>query len=1410
MSRSSRKGFLLSLDAIIATGLILSLALFIGGLSMTYQSPELRYQRLYYAGKDLMLLLENARIDQLQEFEAVQYYQDIGILSDADQDKTLLDIVGSMWSTENATLHSYAANMTADILNSTIPSNYNYMVVLGGDTIYQSGPGGGGYLARLSSIISGIDRGRPIDGYFARAYPAKVGKTGSEYYYFGGYVGEGNITALMELPDYDSIKTMNMELDISSNFTLIINNVSSGYYEKQTNETMRSNRWDVSNSYFGNLHNGTNTIQIDFDEPYSYIGGGYMRIVYNTSDITADLGNSYGDNASKRYYLPGIEGIINLYDSVYVPGVLKGMKIYLHYESLIPGLTAYLSLGNVPVYENNYTGEIAIMITNTSILGNLSNSSLDYSYLSGRTVPLRLGFRNISYVLGEAGAADVVMITDRTGSMTACDVDTSYASACDSFPPYHDRRSLVAQESDRAFVNTILTAEGRNYVGLIGYGERHGMTCSFHEISDDNSSLQARIDDYNYGGSWQDCGWTCTSCGVVGATELLQEKETLYNLTLLEDIDRNVYSMSGGTVSRTVTLTLDTLNNSRFVKSRLSVLVDGDDTDDGYQQCVFINGNYLGRACRSSEGSDDWHTCSYAVDKDWVDSGSNSIQLTKGNTGGCLTSGGADWQAKDIKLSVWEYRVNGSVVSVNMSSDEIMLNMISHYSFANLWESDTDYPNPVDFTSGFNSTGNTFGNGLGDDGWDWEAQTYGFQNDCNFNFVNAGKLEVEAEGDSDASCAYGIQLEITAETYDLIQAGGKIAVSLFYEWDGNDDPFESADQVWIKGRWTSPNSGVHDLGSDLDTGHSNPDATMEIATEDNPDTEMSGSFYQDVTSWVESTGTYYLDFGGKLDRSWSNERGYFMFDDIAVSIYNESTGEPVVAMSFPGVNMSRVKAATLEFESRYINPDKRDCVYVNDYHITALDYQEANGSTEWQDIMLDIPVMFLQEGENEIEFTAGTDRGCNRTGDNDQWMARNVKLSLVHSDEMHDYRRKKSMLIMSDGEANTVIGDCRNYDSGSCPSVPAWLTPSEETVQKACEAHDKYNISIYTVVFGNAGQDAEDMLEAAACCDNCSNYFNSSSADELVEIYSRIAQGILNASFRAQTIELNLDVGVISTLYSDSYIEVNYSSSIDPPEYGEIAMNFEGTVFENMSGSSPITDDVNKTKEGWFYVPSNVEAIEARVTSYSSRYWTDRLYVRNSTNDWTRVYWLEDFGAVNYTVLGDPFIVDIPIEHVTNGDNNSVRIGTGFSATNGTGGSPDSRVIYTGRISGIALEGYSDVFPRANGSTVDVYYDIDGDNASDGFLTIQVGPYPSDIFDPNNDSVDNAFMRLMDTLNVVWDTNPGGIGNGSVSNPYDGGITGSYNPIDFQIPPDIRFDSAAISGVPSMWGPVELEVRIWN
>ena len=1411
MRSTSRKGFLLSLDAIIAIGLILTLVLFIGGLSMTYHSPELRYQRLYYMGKDTLMLLENAQIGQLQDFSSIQYYQDIGILGDSDQDKTLLDIVGSMWSSDNATLNSYGANITADVLNSTIPLNYNYQVLFGGDTIYQRGTSDGSYLSRLSSIVSGIERGKPIDGYFARAYPTRVGKTGYEYFYFGGYVGEGNISILVDLPDYESIKDLSMEMAVGSDFELSINGIPSGTYTMQTNQSMRSNSWTVDSSHYTNLQNGTNVIGIDFHESYSYIGGGYMRIVYNISNINADIGNGYGDNASRTNYLPGISGIMNLYDSIYIPGVLKGMEIFLHYETMIPGLTTYLSFGNIVLYESNVTGEVNATITNSSVWGSLSSSGYDFSYLSGRTVPLRIGLRNISYVFGEAGAADVVLITDRTGSMESCDVGTSYPSSCDSSVPYHDYRSLVAQEADRTFVNTILGAGGRNFVGLIGYGERHGSTCSFLEITESNSTLQSRIEDYNYGGRWQDCGWTCTSCGVVGATELLQEKVALYNLSLIQDTDTGVTSVSSG-ASSSVNLDIGTINTSRFVKARFSMLVEGEDVTSGYQQCIFLNNNYLGRTCVSNPSSSDWHTCSYVVDKDWISSGLNTVTLTRGGSGGCYSGSIGDYNVKDVKLSVWEFQHNQSVEVTNTSSGALSINIADAY--AEIWEHENDYPNPVDFSSGLNQSGDTFGLGSAVDGWDEQEDTYGYTGACDFNGASGGEMVIYSRyTNEDKSCAYGIEFNVTPEIYSYVTSGGRIDVVFNYMWDdvGWLSTWEIDDQIWVKARITSPSGACSSscyLGSSLDGSHTGGDATDEVYARDDPDGDYSGGFRQDITSWIESEGVYYLDLGGKVLNSQQSERGYFRFDDISVQAYSASAGDPIVSMSFPGINFTKARSATLYFEAQGIDLDKASCLYVNDNHVGRIDYQEVNQSSGWQGVRFDIPMIFLQDGENSIEFSGGTDMGCNRSGENDMWTARNIELALVHAEEYYPYLRKKSMLIMSDGEANTMIGDCRNYDSVSCPEVTEWLTPAEETVQKACEAHDKYNITIYSVVFGDAGSDAEDMLREAACCDNCSNFFSSTDADELQEIYSRIAQGILNASYEAQTIAVNMDVGAISSLFRDSYISMNYSSSIDEPQYGEISMTFESPVFESMSGSDPITDPVNITKEGWFYVPSNVEVIEARVTSYSSQYWTDRLYVKNSSIPWNRVYWLEDFG-MNYTVLGDPFVVDIPVELVSTGDNNSVRIGTGFSSINGTGGSPDSRVIYTGRIGGITLEGYSDVFEKANGSTVTVYYDYDGDNVSDGSTVVQIGSYPSDVFDPYNDAVDNAFMRLMDNLNVLWDSNPGGIGNGSAQDPYDGGIVSSDNPIDFQIPPDIRFDSASISGVPSMWGPVELEVRIW-
>jgi hypothetical protein len=255
-------------------------------------------------------------------------------------------------------------------------------------------------------------------------------------------------------------------------------------------------------------------------------------------------------------------------------------------------------------------------------------------------------------------------------------------------------------------------------------------------------------------------------------------------------------------------------------------------------------------------------------------------------------------------------------------------------------------------------------------------------------------------------------------------------------------------------------------------------------------------------------------------------------------------------------------------------------------------------------------------------------------------------------------------------------------------------------------------------------------------------------------------------------------------------------------------LTFETPNLSSMSGPANITDIPTQTKEGWYYIPADLGVTDAKVTSYSSNFWTDRLYVNSSaTSGWTRVYWLGDYSGVNYTSLGDPFTVNIPLNYVATG-NNSVRIGTGLNVSgNGTGASGDDRIVYTLKIDGIFLEEYSEVFPKAKGSTITVYYDYNGDGTYDGSSQVAYGPDPSDIFDPQNDSIDDSFMRLMDMMNFLGDLSPTSYGNGTVENPYDG--KDSINPIDLQITSDVEFSTVLAEGIPSMWGPAILEVRIW-
>jgi hypothetical protein len=402
------KGFVFSLDAIIVLGLVLMLTLFLAALSFTFSSPELRYQHLYYTGKDLMNVIEQAKLGSVQDNPVVQDYLSKGILIQDDLNKTLLDVIGSFWAEGNITEARNLTNSTfSQILNGT---NVDYQLLIYGQLIDEKNTTSPTYLAKLSAIVSGYGIGKPVSGYSARIRLSKANRVSSYYVYFGGYVGDGNITANFIMPEFDNILNASMEMNAGGNFTLSINGNPSGTYAINAQGNMSASNWTISSGYLQYFAQGSNAVQINFTSNQSmYIGGGYMKITYNSS-VLADPRESFGPNATETDYIPGIDGITNVYSSFYSPGNLKNMTVFLHYRS---NYTIFATIGNVTVYQGNSSAGTNVTLNSTYLSG-----LLNYSQLSNKTIPFRIGLQNVSYALiGVYGVGDGILVTDLSGSM---------------------------------------------------------------------------------------------------------------------------------------------------------------------------------------------------------------------------------------------------------------------------------------------------------------------------------------------------------------------------------------------------------------------------------------------------------------------------------------------------------------------------------------------------------------------------------------------------------------------------------------------------------------------------------------------------------------------------------------------------------------------------------------------------------------------------------------------------------------------------------------------------------------------------------------------------------------------------------------------------------------------------------
>lgn len=569
-----KKGFIFTLDAIIGLTITIAIILSFNFLKTEMEYRNYRYQKATYRAQDIMRVISTLRANEMNS-EKINELASQGFLTKDDLEKSVLDLVTSLFYSGNKTL---AEDILKDFFSQAAENFCVEVSVLSSsldsEPIYIScDPSDVEEYAVSSRIETGYDLGKPTKGYMSRAFLNKIrGKMYDHYYYFGGYIGDGNITFNVSLPQNSSVKSVLMEMDAGSTFNLYVNGVYSGTYQPYRTG-LEPSSWFVCNltfpSYCTHFDKKNNTININFtSNSNNYIGGGYIKITYETSELS--LPSSLNQSI---YYFPGVSGIINLYSSFYSPGQLKFMETYLHFRN---NYTTFFTIGNKTLYRTNSTSEQKVKLNNTYL-----SSQLNYTFYSGKTVPVKLGTEAFQIMVSGFGIGDSILVTDLSGSMKWCsneppgeDPHSSYEwttwvsggstyggwrwvakSNCD---PGYERKIDIAKRANSLFINTIMNTSGNrlglsDYTGsqtVYNYTRGRWVTMFPDNMAGYLNLTNNSITLHNHNNQMDTWWGTCICCGINKAREMLAQQSNSQrkkSIVLMSDGEANIRCSQQGT-----------------------------------------------------------------------------------------------------------------------------------------------------------------------------------------------------------------------------------------------------------------------------------------------------------------------------------------------------------------------------------------------------------------------------------------------------------------------------------------------------------------------------------------------------------------------------------------------------------------------------------------------------------------------------------------------------------------------------------------------------------------------------------------------------------------------------------------------------------------------------------------------
>ncbi|VVB68295.1 von Willebrand factor type A domain protein [Candidatus Norongarragalina meridionalis] len=507
-----RRAIVFSVDA-LAAFLILTIAL--GAFALmrgSFVSPMVENVGVHAVAQDAVSVLAKMRVYDVRHEPGVDALFMDGALSSDDLNKSVLEVLGGFWAANNSGNFSAAGNLSRAVLSPIMPEGVQWAVRIEDDIIYNTTePSVNHSLAVSRRLVSGVAAELPSTGCVARAFVERIrGKHEKAYAFFGGFTGEGNITAVVRgVPADAQVENVVLEINAGDNLSLYANGAPCGTFTK-TPGNYSVDSWTVYDAVcLAAIANGSdNNFSINFTGSVlgqKYAGGGFVAVTYNTSIMTPP------PQTVLTEYLPGIDGLINTYSSFYVPGTVTLASAHLRF---LNNYTTLLFVGNKTLMSWNGTNETqTVDIPNA----NFSAAFPNYAELSQKNVPVRL--KVVANVTGGYGNADVVLITDVSGSMDwRMDSDSTFGvnrtRTCNDTALYtsgNSQRMSVARCVDRDFVDAVMEGVG-NKVALVSFST--GIT-NYTELTNNSNYLKSVIDDYEPTDS------TCICCAINKAYDIL-------------------------------------------------------------------------------------------------------------------------------------------------------------------------------------------------------------------------------------------------------------------------------------------------------------------------------------------------------------------------------------------------------------------------------------------------------------------------------------------------------------------------------------------------------------------------------------------------------------------------------------------------------------------------------------------------------------------------------------------------------------------------------------------------------------------------------------------------------------------------------------------------------------------------